>query len=289
MRTYLDCIPCFFKQALAAERLAGADEITQKKILNEIAEMIPDISLEDTPPEMGRKIYNLISKITKKEDPFREIKKKSNEFALGLYPELKNKVKNSKDSLLTAIRIAITGNVIDYGVSDSFDIGKELKEIETKKFAIFDYEYFKKMLRNSQDLLWLADNAGEVVFDKILIEEIKKINPLCNIIYAVREKPIINDALEEDAYFARIDKLTKIISSGCDAPGTILSLCSKKFLDIFNEADMIISKGQGNFESLSNIDYKCIFFLFKAKCSVIANDIGVNVGDIVLKESNCKP
>jgi uncharacterized protein with ATP-grasp and redox domains len=279
MKTYLECIPCFFKQALIASQIAGADEVTQKKVLDKLSQMIPDFSLEQKPPEMGKDIYALVRDVTGNPDPFKEIKYRFNKIALNLYPNLKKKVKESKDPLLTAIRLSIAGNVIDYGTPNSFNVDDEIDDILKKDFAVFDYEKFKNALANTSKILYLADNAGEVVFDKILIEELNK-----EIIYVVRDKPIINDALIEDALFCGMDKIAKVISSGSDAPGTILEYCSKDFLDIYKNSKLIISKGQGNFEALSE-ETKPLFFLFKAKCYCSAKDVGCNIGDIILKSA----
>jgi len=289
MRTYLDCIPCFFKQALEASRISGASRITQKKVLDELAKILPKFSLNTPPPLMGRVIYKLVSKLTKNLDPYREIKIKSNELALNIYPKLKRKVALSKDRLKKAIELAIAANSIDYGVRNSLNIEEELKRIlreeektikvENKRF--FEYEEFKKALNKAKTILYLGDNAGEVVFDRVLIEEIKKIDKNKKIIYAVKSKPIINDALVEDALQAGIHKVAEIILSGVDAPGTVLSLCSKEFLKVYKNADLIISKGQGNFEALSD-KKRPIFYLFMAKCKTVANHLGCKLRDIIL-------
>ncbi|MFA6609372.1 MAG: ARMT1-like domain-containing protein [Candidatus Omnitrophota bacterium] len=289
MRTYLDCIPCFFKQALEAAKLSGADEKLQKNILDEIALAIPEFSLTSSPPEMARIIYGTIRKITGKDDPYLKIKEKSNRLALSVYPRLKKKVAGSRDKLLMAVELAIAGNIIDYGVKNSLNVGKELDRILAKetdairreKSPIFDYRNFKRALKKAGNILYLADNAGEVVFDRILIEEIKRSYKNKNIIYAVKERPIINDALREDASFAGIGENAVIVSSGLDTPGTVLPLCSKEFLNIFMNADMIISKGQGNFEALSGCR-RPVFFLFMAKCPVIARDVKCRLGDVIL-------
>ena len=282
MRTYLDCIPCFFKQALNAARLAGANEDTQKRILDSLAAKIPNFPLSSSPPEMGRVVYRLVREITGEEDPFKKVKDEYNKVALNIYPNLKEKVARSDDRLLAAIRLAIAGNVIDFGPDSPFDLEKEIEDVFEKDFAIFDYQEFKEALKNTKQILYLADNAGEVVFDRILIEELAK-----EVIYVVRDKPAINDALIEDAKFCGIDKIAKVISNGSDVPGTVLSLCSRDFLSLYKKAKLIISKGQGNFEGLTGNDNAPIFFLSKVKCPVIGNDIGCNVGNIVLKY-NCK-
>jgi len=289
MKTYLDCVPCFFRQALEAARTAGANQKTQNLILNEIARMLPEFPLGSPPPRIGRIVHGLVKTITQKDDPYAEIKAKSNTYALSLYPKLKKKVSISSDRLLTALELAIAGNIIDYGVKNFLDIEKELKMIlnreektigeENKK--IFNYKQFRYMLNKAHTILYLADNAGETVFDRILIEEMKTFDNNKKIIYAVKEKPIINDALIEDAYKCGINKAAEVISCGSDAPGTVLSLCSKEFLKLYRKAHMVISKGQGNYEALSG-EKKIIFFLFMAKCAPVAQNAGCNIGDIIL-------
>ena len=280
MQTYLDCIPCFFDQALRAGRIATDDEKKIKRLLDEIGMMLKDIPLESTPPETARLIYRKVREITGKYDPYKEIKNESTSKALALYPALKKKVEASNDKLLTAIRIAIAGNVIDFGANRNFNIEEELDDIFKRDFAILDYDEFRNSLNETHEILYIGDNAGECVFDKILIEEMKK-----PVIYIVRDMPVINDAIYEDAVQAGIDKVATILSSGTDAPGTIVSTCSPEFKQIYNRSTFIISKGQGNYEALSS-EKRPIFFLLKTKCRVIANHIGSNEGDFVLKAVN---
>ncbi len=293
MKTYLDCIPCFFRQALEAARITGEDEKTQKKILDEVAKALPDFLLSASPPEMARKIHGIVKEITGINDPYAEIKKQSNKLALSVYPDLRKKLEKSPDRLLIAVELAIAGNVIDYGVKNTLDVDGEVakilsaenKAIKNESEENFNYSQFKKDLLDAKEILYLADNAGEVVFDRIIIEEIKSLDSNKRVIYAVKEKPTINDALIEDAIFCKIDKTAEIISSGSDAPGTILSLCSEDFLKIFKKADLVISKGQGNFETLSHVK-RPVYYLFMAKCPVIANDVGCKVGDIILLQKS---
>ena len=289
MKTYLDCIPCFFRQALEAAKIAGASKAKQKKILDELGKILPKISLTLSPPEMGRSIYGLIKRITNKKDPYARLKAKSNRLALNIYSKLKHKVEHSRHRLLMAVELAIAGNIIDYGVKNSLNVDMELarileqesRAIKKESKAIFDYKSFKDTLSRSKKILYLGDNAGETVFDRVLIEEIKRIDSKKDIVYAVKERPVRNEALIKDALDCGIDKTAKIISSGSDAPGTVLSLCSKSFLDLYNKADMVISKGQGNFEALSEAK-RAVFFLFMAKCPVIAEHVGCRIGDIIL-------
>ena len=279
MRTYLDCFPCFLNQALRAARIATDDEKKIKRVLDEVGMMLRDIPLDSTPPESGRLIYRKVNEITGDSDPYREIKKESTQKALSLYPYLKSRVEKSSDRLLKAIRIAIAGNVIDFGAYENFDLSLEVDEVLEKDFSVFDYNKFKHGLDKAREILYLGDNAGECVFDRILIEEIKK-----PVTYVVRAAPIINDATYEDAVQAGIDSVATIVSSGTDAPGAILETCSTEFNKLYLNSNFIISKGQGNYEALSN-ERRAIFFLLKAKCRVIADNLGVRVGDIILKEN----
>lgn len=276
MNTYLDCLPCFLYQTLRAARIATNDESKIRRALDEIGMMIKDIPFESTPPETGRIIYRRISEITGIPDPYMRIKKESNEQALLLYPRLKERVEDSDDRLLTAIKIAIAGNIIDYGINRRLDLIKDTEETLDRDFAICNYNIFRERLNKAQEILYIGDNAGECVFDRILIEELKR-----PVIYVVRGAPVINDATYEDALQAGIDKVATIMPSGTDAPGTVLSTCSKEFLEIYDNSSFIISKGQGNYEALSSED-RPISFLLKAKCRVIAEKIGVKEGDVLL-------
>ncbi|MGD9344313.1 MAG: ARMT1-like domain-containing protein [Candidatus Aminicenantes bacterium] len=279
MKIYLDCYPCFFQQALNTARMIGANEDTIHRILLEVSTLLPKIPPGATPPEIGREVYRIVSRLTGNEDPYREIKERCTQQALALYPGLKERVRSSEDPLRIAIRIAIAGNVIDFGSNMPFDLEKDLESILDQRFAIDHYKLFKRALAQARDVLYIADNAGETVFDRVLIEELGK-----PVIYVVREQPVINDALREDAVAAGIDKVADIISSGSDAPGNILPFCSDEFLKIYEAAEFIISKGQGNFEGLSE-ENRPIFFLLKTKCRVIADHIKVDKGSIILKGS----
>ena len=280
MKTYLDCLPCFMNQALRAGRIATNDEKMIKKLLDEVGMMIQKIPMGNTPPETGEIIYRKIREITGNKDPYKNIKAKNISHALNLYPSLKEKVEKSDDRLLTAIRIAIAGNIIDLGVNKEFNLVNDVERILHQEFAICDYDIFRQELNKAKEILYIGDNSGEAVFDKILIEELGK-----PVIFVVREIPIINDITRKEAEQIGIDKIAKVISSGTTAPGTILDLCNDNFIRKFENADMIISKGQGNYEGLSGVD-RSIFFLLKVKCPVIARNIGVMENNIVLKGMN---
>ena len=279
MKTYLDCIPCFLKQTLTTGRIATDDEFIIREMLNTVGQQIASFPHDGSPPLMGQEIYGTIRKLSGVNDPYLKFKKAHIQQALQLYPKLEELIEKSEDPLLTAIRIAIAGNVIDLGMSKAFDMEKDLQKILHQNMAICDILEFKNQLSNAKHILYLGDNAGESVFDKILIKALNK-----PVTYVVRDKPVINDVTIDDAIASGIDSVANIISSGIDAPGILIDLCPPEFQAIFNQADLIISKGQGNYESLSETN-RPVFFLLKAKCHVIAKHLMVDEDDIILKKS----
>ena len=277
MKTYLECLPCFLNQAFRAAKMAGADFEVSHKIMSDTAASIPQLKMDVSPAENGTRVYRVVFDKTGVSDPYYTIKRQHIDEALAILPELEAIVEESDDPLLTAIRIAVAGNIIDLGIPDKFSLIDDVRKILKQDFAVFDYLQFQKKLDEATSILYLGDNAGESVFDTVLIKALKK-----PVVYAVRERPIINDVTYDEAVLSGLDKVAEIVSSGTSAPGTILHLCSEEFIDRFNKADMIISKGQGNYEGLSD-ETNPIFFLLKAKCGPIAKDLGVHPGDIVLK------
>jgi uncharacterized protein with ATP-grasp and redox domains len=272
------------RQSLDAVRLITEDESIHEKVLREVLRMTSTADLQQTPPEMGQKIHRLIRQLTEFDDPYREMKKRFNIFALILYPKLKRIVAESLEPLETAVRLAIAGNIIDLGVKSSLktlDVDRTINEVLKVELDMSVFEDFKKEVNTAKSILYLADNAGEIVFDRILIEQLGPEK----IIFAVKGGPVINDATIEDVQETGLTDLVRVISNGDDAPGTILRFCSEEFRRCFEEADLIIAKGQGNYESLSEVD-KNIFFLLKAKCSVIANHLNCEVGTPVLRNQD---
>lgn len=278
MKTCLDCLPCFVDQALRTGRIAGADDGTLKRLLDAVGGMFREISLETSPPEVARMVYGKIREITGNEDPYAAIKAESTRRALAQEPLFREYIRDAEDPLLMAVRLAIAGNVIDFGVYGEVDLEREVARMITQEAAICDEDPFRDAVARAPNVLFIADNAGESVFDKLLIEEMGKPTT-----YAVRGMPIINDAVAADAVAAGVDRVAQIVSTGTDAPGAVLSTCTEAFREQFHSAPLIISKGQGNYEALSG-ETAPIFFLLKAKCRVIAEDIGVSTGDIVFQQ-----
>jgi len=284
MRTFFDCIPCFVRQALDSVRMVTDDEAVHERLLREVLRAASQMDLRRSPPEMGQYIHRLIRELTGRDDPYREIKDRFNRAALEIYPRLKVRVEHSSDPLETAVRLAIAGNVIDLGVNSHLEERDVREAIDHALNASFDgdVEAFAEAVLRAKDILYLADNAGEIVFDRLLIERL----PLEKVTVAVKGFPVINDATMRDAEVAGLTGLVEVVDNGSDAPGTILEDCSEGFRRRFDRAGLILAKGQGNYETLSTAE-KDIFFILKAKCPVIARDLGCPVGSPVLGRSSC--
>ena len=284
MKTSLECIPCFIKQSLEAARMTTDDKRIHIEVLKAVMNHLKSISLTNSPPELSKDVHRIIRSITKSEDPYKKVKDKSNKSAKNQYPHLKKLLKEANDPLLMAIKIAIVGNVIDFGTSKRYNVEDMLNNVVKKDFDNESYHLFKNSLYNAKNILYLADNTGEVFFDKLLINELLK--QVEEVTYVVRAKPIINDATMQDAKFAGIDKIATVIEADPgqkhSAPGVVLNYTSKKFKNLFESSDMIISKGQGNYEGLSNVD-RDVFFMLVVKCPLVSKDISEEVGKLILK------
>ena len=277
MRVAPECFPCFLQQIHKTGRIIGAAEKDILEVIEQFNAAVPSASQEAAPAELGGIAYRILSQITGAADPYRQVKRDCIREALALYPAVKAFVAASEDRLLAAAKAAIAGNVIDFGVGSDTDLTGRAEQAILQPLAIDHYREFKRRLAQARAVLYIADNAGETVFDRILIEELD-----IPVTYAVRESPIINDALVEDAVLSGIDAVARVVSSGCSAPGTLLKFCSPEFLKILDGADLIISKGQGNYEGLSD-ERLPVFFLLMAKCEPVARDLGVKWSDLVLK------
>jgi uncharacterized protein with ATP-grasp and redox domains len=276
----LECIPCFVRQAFKAVSLVTDDQGNRERILRQVVFRLANVSFNKTPPSVGRDIHRIIRHLSGDSDPYLEIKKDSNTLAMKLMPALKELVKSSTNPFETAVRLAIAGNIIDSGQGDHISeekIKKTISQCLDQSVSKDAIDELKEEIGKASNILYLGDNAGEVFFDRLLIEELNGYP----ISFVVRGAPTINDALKDDARMAGLDELVAVVDNGSDVPGTIVEECSEEFRRLFFEADLIIAKGQGNYETLSD-EQKIMFFLLKAKCPVIANDIGCHEGDMVI-------
>jgi len=277
MRTYLDCYPCFLRQSIEASRMAGANQAQQYEVVFQVLDLLRAIPSGATPPEIGLEIHRLVREMTGNPDPYSQVKKEATEKALRLLPKLREVLDASDDKLETAIRLSIAGNIIDFGLNKNYDLWGEVERVLIQGIAINDIELLRKKLQEVKKVLLIGDNAGETVFDVLLIESLS-----VPVTYVTRGGPVLNDATREDAFAAGIDKIATVMDSGIQAPGTILPFSSIDFREKFIRAELILAKGMGNYETLSEIDAP-IFFLLQVKCPVIGRDIGAPVGSTVVK------
>lgn len=276
---------CFFCFARAFERLLNKEQLTQQQANQFTHEMINLYSRNQhvsSTPQFAQKLHASYKKYTGNADPYKMEKKQSNELVLKMYEKLKKQIKTATNPFDTALRLAIAGNIIDFAVNDQFDLDGTINNVLNSDFSIDHSLQLKDELNKAKTVLYLGDNNGEIVFDKLFIKTIDH----SNLIYAVRGAPVINDVTLEDAHDVGMTKIVPVISNGDDAPSTILEHCSDEFMTIFNQADVIISKGQGNLEGLLNKSDHNIFFLLMVKCDVIAETLHVKKGDFVVKKNN---
>jgi hypothetical protein len=282
MRTFLDCIPCFLRQTLDALRRTTSDEGQWERVLRSILEEASKMDLRRSPPAMGQVIHRQIRESTGNNDPYREVKERQNRFALDLLPSLALRVEKASDPFGAALRLAAAGNVIDLGVKGGIEESEISRVIENSLSAPLDgtaVERLRMAARAAERVLYIGDNAGEIVLDRLLVEQLGA----SKVTFAVRGAPVINDATIADAEASGMAGLVEVVDSGSDAPGTILDDCSESFRERFAGADLVLAKGQGNFETLSDAQAP-IFFLLKAKCAVVAEHLGCRPGSLVLVE-----
>jgi len=277
MHTTLDCLPCFLRQALNGARLASPnDPDTQKRVVLAWAKAFSSFDLDRSPPALAGVLYAMLSEITACPDPYAAYKAKSNAHALSLVPDLSRVVRKSLDPLRAALGVSIIGNYMDPAAPLEMDLERALKQEEHEALDSGAYEKFKVLAAAGRArVLILGDNAGEIAFDTLLVQEL--LNRGCEVVYAVRDRPVINDATLEDARKVGMVKLCRVVSSGADTPGTVLSRCSPAFLEDMDRADVIVAKGQGNFEALRHVR-SGVFHAFKVKCPVVANELGAPQG-----------
>ncbi len=274
---FLDCAPCLLRQALDAARFAGADEEAQERALRRaLKAFAEEVSFSWYPARLGYLVHTIVKEETGCPDPYRELKSQFNEVARALYPELKLVVENSRDRFEAAVRLAIAGNIIDFAIREPRTVRETVAETLAKPFAVGHLAEFRKAVAKARTILYIGDNAGETFFDRLLIEEL----PRKNVVYAVKSGPSIHDATLEDAAFAGLPELVRVVDTGAATPGTILSLCSPEFRELFLGADLIIAKGQANYETLQDCP-RDVVFLLRVKCPVIARDTGAPLGGLV--------
>jgi len=262
---------------LTAQKVTDNQDLVFETV-QEVSKLLPTFSQQLTPAVSATLVNKAAAEYLQVIDPFKEEKESYNRLALKIYPLLKEYVDQAKDKLYTAVRVAAIGNALDLSVVDKIDIDDLFAILPDTDFAIDHYTHFLSDVSEAKHILYLGDNAGEIVFDRVLIESL----PTGCTTFAVKSGPVVNDVTYADAYQVGLDKVTRVIDTGIDYAGIPLNLCSQDFRNHFERSDLIISKGQANYETLSNTDAN-IYFVLKTKCNCVSRDLGVQKGDIVIK------
>ena len=282
MKTYLECVPCLLRQAVDVLERCRLPPEDRSRCLKSVLAALSEADFSASPPAMAARIHGLLQRHTGVPDPYRAAKARMNWFALNLLPRLRREVRNADKPFEAAVRLAIAGNIIDIGAADHLrpgSVGEALRgALESP--VVGDPQALAEAVEEEESILYLADNAGEIVFDQLLLERL----PAEKVTVAVRGHAVLNDATLADACATGLTRQWRVIDNGSGVPGTDLSSCSKPFRRAFREAGLVVAKGQGNYETLSDAP-KRIVHLLRVKCPVIARDLGCDVGSMVVRES----
>lgn len=281
MKAGFECMPCVLTQALNTARLVSDDPAVLARVMDMAHEYSRRMDLSLTPTTLCTPLYRLVEEITGNPDPYAGVKRHYNDLALELCPAARKMLDESSDRLHAALKLAVAGNIIDLGIGMKFDLGRVVAQVLEEGFAVDDYRRFVEDLTSARSLLILGDNAGEIVFDRLLIEELQPFVP--EIVYAVKSGPVINDSTLEDADYVGLGAVCRVITSGSNGIGTPLAEVSPEFLDIFERADVVVGKGHGHYESLSSRPPRSLYCLLKAKCPLVAASLGIKMGQSAFK------
>lgn len=277
------CVGCIINQSTKVADAINASPSLKNELVSTVEFMSKDFSYSNNPPEIAADVYEKMAVIAGKNDLYDEVKEHSTKKALTFIPLLKEKLFESQDKLLTATKIAVAGNVIDLAAEVEFDLHEEFEKIFHTEFAYNDFERFASKLQDAKSVLVIGDNVGEHIFDYMFLETLKELFPYVKYSYMVRGNPIINDVTLKEAKEAGFHKLCNLVDSGVNTPGFVYERANEHAKELFENADLVISKGMGNYECLTPPRRENICFLLKVKCQVVANSLNKEVGDIVCK------
>lgn len=283
MKPRPECAPCFLRQMAIASRLAAADRRQAAKVQTATSKLIDKLGNIHNPPYIATVLFRNTYRILGVKDPYLLLKEEYNRKVLSLYPYLDKLIEKSSNSLSESIKMALAGNIIDFGILEKFNLNRTLSQTLRIKLKASKIAEIRSRIKKAGLILYIADNAGEIGFDRFLLTDIRRINPEAKVFFSVKRTPIINDATADDARFFRLEELARIINSGDSWIGTHPRLCSPAFRKIFAKAGLIISKGQANYESLEELNDPRILFLLKAKCPVVSRNLGVKLNEVVIK------
>jgi uncharacterized protein with ATP-grasp and redox domains len=283
MKIQTQCIPCLLKRIIFETELkTNNPEIKNKAIRNACKILSKEYNHNINSAELATKVHKIVYQTLNDKDPYKELKQQSNEIALSLIPELKKIINKSKDPLRLTILFSIIGNNLDFGIdgasSHPNDLKKNFYESIKEGLGYDDTKKFKKILTKIKKVILFTDNCGEIVFDRLLCQEIKKFNPIIHLTLVVKGEPILSDATIKDAQNLNFSEVVdEILTTNCYAVGIDFNKISNKLEKKIKEADLIICKGMANYESFSDTNYKPIIYFLRTKCHSIANSMNLPI------------
>lgn len=281
MKLQAECVDCILGQAKRVASVIGADEKLSQRIEEKALKMSTAFSFDQTPPEVATPLYEALALLAQKEDLYKEAKSEATKRAQALIPQLEEDIKASDNPLLTAGKLAVAGNVIDLATHVMFDLESEVKSVLETPFGIDHFNELLRSFKHAKNILYLADNAGEHIFDQLFIKTIKAKYPKLHIFYMTRGNAIINDVTLEEAKASGIEKYGEIVSSGVNKPGFIYDEATAEAQALFLKSDIVVAKGMGNYETLTEHSKRPIFHLFKVKCAVVSKSVEQEIGSLI--------
>ncbi|MEA3423796.1 MAG: ARMT1-like domain-containing protein [Bacillota bacterium] len=289
MKLELDCMICNINQVIKMAKQFKLNKTDQEKMMKEVLGYLSDADYSKCNPAITADTWEIIVKHVGDSNPYKEIKRFYNDEMMKMADIVKEKMCQSKDPFVTGLKIAITGNLIDFAAKHSFNVDMvkdRIMNVDDIHLEIDDSGRLYNNMKHAKSLLYLGDNCGEIVMDKFFIEYLREEFPKLDIYFAVRGKSVLNDITWEDAEEVAMKEVAKIVDNGDNSPGTVIDRTSDEFKELYYDADVVIAKGQGNYESLSETDRKNVFHLFMAKCDIVAKSAGTEIMSIVCIENN---
>jgi len=285
-----ECVTCILNQVIRITDHLGVGEVEKDTIFKLALDLSSKLDYTSyLPPLYSEKLYDSVSDYTGVRDPYKQIRREQNDLIIKNRSFFMKKIVDSSDPIFMSLYYSLLGNIIDYGGVELFSVDNLFETNDPEMITINDYKQLYENLKLADSLLVIADNAGEAVFDMMFLEQVKKIKPEMELFYGVKSGPAINDVLKDDALYIGINKYAKIIETGATYAGTVVTESQSKFKKIFLNSDIVISKGQGNFETLESERSRDIFFVFKVKCKVVSKFSGLGQGALVMGYRNTFP
>lgn len=279
-----ECFDCDLNQMKKISKFLQLEQAKENELISLAKHSLQTRDMSKTNPEIMGEIWTLIEKVIGTDDPYKEIKSYYNQLVLSMSDCIYNLINNSNNRLECGLKLAIAGNLIDFAAKHRFDentFREKISHISETELSINHSAQLFDAVKNSRTLLYLGDNCGEIVLDKLFILLLKEYNPMLQVFYGVRGKAIVNDVTKTDADEVHMQEAATVVSNGDGSLGTVLHRTSAEFQSIFNHADIVICKGQGNYEGLSDCKKSNMFFLFMAKCDIVAAPLDVSKMSIV--------